>query len=128
MTCLDLLLSLEGPELDRSRAHDYIVSERVEFQRTEDVFWAVCCAVNNRLDALKTNNIPDLYDLVCTKTNKMISFFIDIEFGHRSGMTIELVQLLDTVRLPDDYVTLFTTAGHQLLFFRVHKGVDTLLM
>ena len=128
MTCLDLLLSLEGPELDRSRAHDYIVSERVKFQSAEDVFGTVSRAVNNRLDALKTNNIPDLYDLVCTKTNEMVSIFIDIEFGHRSVMTIELVQLLDTVGLPDDDMTLFTTTGHQLLLFRVNKGVDTFLM
>ena len=112
MASLDLLLSLEGPELDRSCADDYIVSERVEFQRTQDVFRTVCCAVNNRLDALKTNNIPDLYDLVRTKTNEMISFFIDIEFGHRSVMTIELVQLLNTVGLPNDNVTLFTATGY----------------
>ena len=94
MAWFNLFLSCKRPELDRSWADDDIVCERVISQRAQRVVRAVHLAVSNRLDAFEANEIPNFDNLVRTKTNEMVSFFVEIEFDYSSVVTIELDKLL----------------------------------
>ena len=79
MTRFDLLLGLEGPELDHSRANDDVACDRVVSQRAQNIFRTVCHTVYNRLDAIVVLVVPDLHYLVCAKTDQVISIFVNVE-------------------------------------------------
>ena len=89
MACFYLFLSCERPELDRSWADNDILSDRFIPQRVQYIR-SVWLAVMNRLDALVANDIPDFDYLVRANTNKMVSFFVKIDFNHGSVVTIQL--------------------------------------
>ena len=58
----------------------------------------------------------------------MVPFLIDVELLDRSIVTVEVRQLLQGVRLPEDDVTLLSAASDLLLFDRVDKAIDALLV
>ena len=58
----------------------------------------------------------------------MVPFLIDVELLDRSIVTVEVGQLLQGVRLPEDDVTLLSAASDLLLFDRVDKAIDALLV
>ena len=58
----------------------------------------------------------------------MVPFLIDVELLDRSIVTVQVRQLLQGVRLPEDDVTLLSAASDLLLFDRVDKAIDALLV
>ena len=128
MTRLDLFLSLEGPELDRDRADHNVVSDWIILKGTQDVFRPVGHSINDGLNAFVALGIPNLDDLVSSKTDQVVPVFIDIQVTHRRVMPIQIGQLLESVGLPEDDMTLFTTTSDLLVLDRVDETVDTLLM
>ena len=128
MTSLDFLLGLKGPELDHSWANDDIVSDRVISQGAQNILGTVCHAVYDGLDAIVVFVIPDFNHFVRSKTNQVISFFVNVEIRNWSVMAVKLIKLLKGVRLPEDDVTLFATTCHLLMLNWVNEAVDAFLM
>ena len=64
MTCLDLLLGPELPEVDLTRTEKDVVGELVKMNRSQDILRPIVHLVNDGLDALVRSNVPDLDDLV----------------------------------------------------------------
>ena len=58
----------------------------------------------------------------------MIPLLIDVEVAHGSVMTIEVGQLLQSVRFPENNVALLSATGHLLVLDGVDEAVDALLM
>lgn len=58
----------------------------------------------------------------------MVPFLIDVELLDRSIVTVQVRKLLQGVRFPEDDVTLLSAASDLLLFDRVDKAIDALLV
>ena len=82
VTRFDLLLGLEGPELDLDGADDDVVGDRVVFERAKDVLRTVSDTINDGLDALIVPCIPDLDHLVSAERDQMVPLLVDVEVGH----------------------------------------------
>ena len=104
------------------------MSNWIVVQCRQDVFRTVSHPVNDVLYALVALSVPNLYNLICSKTDEMVSLFVDIEVANRSVMAVKVSELLQSVRLPEDDVALFTTTGNLLVLLRVNEAIDTLLM
>ena len=128
MTSLDLLLGLEGPELDDDGADEDVVSDRVISQSTQDILRSVRHAVNDRLDALIVARVPDFDHFVCAQTDQMVTLLIDVQMTDRCVMAIEVRKLLQSVGLPQNDMALLAAARHLFMLHRVDKAVDALLM
>lgn len=81
MTRLDFLLGLEGPEFNRDGAYDDVVGDWVVSESIQDVVGAVDHSIDDGLNALVVSCVPNLNHLVCTKTDQMISLFIDVKMA-----------------------------------------------
>ena len=128
MTGLDLLLGLERPEHDVDRADDDIVGDRVVGEGRENILGAISLAVDYGLNALVMPSIPDLDDLVCAETNQVVPLLVDVQMGHARVVAVQVGQLLECIRLPENDVALLTTASNLLVLDRVDEAVYTLLM
>jgi len=104
------------------------VSDWIILKCTQDVFRPVGHSINDGLNAFVALGIPNLDDLVGSKTDQMVPIFIDIQVTHRRVMPIQIGQLLESVGLPEDDMTLFTTTSNLFVLDRVDETVDTLLM
>ena len=94
VTRLDLVLRLEGPELDNNRADNDVVGDWIVIQGRQDVFWSVSLPVDDVLDAFVALSVPNFHDLVCAKTDQMVPLLIDIQVADRSVMTVKVGELL----------------------------------
>ena len=80
------------------------------------------------LDDLIVERVPDNDNLVGSQADQVVSFLVDVEALDGGIVTVKVSQLLDCVRFPEDNVTLLTTASHLLVFGRVNKAIDALLV
>ena len=58
----------------------------------------------------------------------MVPLFVDVEVRDRCVMTIEVGQVLESVRLPENDVSLFSATCDESVLCGVHKTVDSFLM
>ena len=82
MTCLDLFLCLERPEIDFSTAYNNIVRHLIVVECSQDWFGSVEEAVNDSLDANVGPRVPDFDNFIGSKTDQMITLFVDVEVGY----------------------------------------------
>ena len=78
MTCLDFFLSLKGPEINFSTADNDIMGHNVVMKGSKNRFWSIRESISDYLKTMVICCVPNPDDFVCTQTNKMESFFIDI--------------------------------------------------
>ena len=115
MTRLHLILRLEGPEFDHDGADDDVVGDRVVCERSQDVLRTVGHPINDILNALVLSGIPNLDDLVSAQTDQMVPLFVNVQITDGSIVTIQVGELLQSIRLPENNVSLFTATSDLLV-------------
>lgn len=115
MTRLHLILRLEGPELDHDGADDDVVGDGVVCERGQDVFRTVGHPINDILDALVLSGIPDLDNFVGAQTDQMVPLLVNVQVADRSVMTIQVGELLQSIRLPENDMSLLTATSDLLV-------------
>ena len=128
MTCLDLFLRLEGPELDCDRADNNVVRDGVVLECTQDVLRSVRHPINDGLNTLVMPRVPDFNHLVGAKTDQMISILVDVQVTHRRVMPVQIGKLLESIGLPEDDMALLATTCDLLMLDRIDETVDAFLM
>ena len=112
MTCLTFLLGFKRPKLDRNGSDDNVTRHRIVEKSSQDVLWAVGRAIVDPLNDLIVERVPDYDNLVGAQTDQMVSFLVDVEALDGCIVTVEVCQLLDSIGLPEDNVSLLSTTSH----------------
>ena len=67
------------------------------------------------MDALVLSGIPDLDDLIGTQTDQMVPLLVNVQVADRSVMTIQVGELLQSIRLPENDMSLLTATSDLLV-------------
>ena len=78
MTCLDFFLRLEGPEINFSAADNDVMGHNVVMKGCKNGFWSIRESISDYLKTMVICCVPNPDDFVCTQTDKVEPFFIDI--------------------------------------------------
>jgi len=108
MRGLDLLLSLEEPQVELTRAKQDVVSVLVEDQGRQTIFWTVADLVEDRLDADVVTGVPDANHFVRAKGDQVVSVFVESEVLNTCGVAIEVTESMSGKWIPHDDVSFFS--------------------
>ena len=78
MTCLDFFLRLECPEINFSAADNDVMGHNVVMKGSKNVFWPIRESISDYLKTMVICCVPNPDDFVCTQTDEVEPFFIDI--------------------------------------------------
>ena len=78
MTCLDFFLRLEGPEINFSAANNDVMGHNVVMKGSKNGLWSIRESISDYLKTMVICCVPNPDDFVCTQTDKVEPFFIDI--------------------------------------------------
>jgi hypothetical protein len=116
MRCLDLLLSLEEPQINFPRPQQYIIGILIKEEGGEPILRPIANFIEKSLDAVIGPNVPNLHHLICIQRYQMVPILIERQVLHTRVMAIEIAKNSQGKGVPHQDMPLLSATCHEPMF------------